>query len=109
MIPSKSASYRLYDAGYLGNKFRTWNNLREISASGYFGNVVARYKGSSGGARYPHIGEHLSLERAADVVHLWKSLGAREDQIVFNEAAPDDALILQGEIMLTTEHLSLFW
>lgn len=109
MIPSKAESYRLYDAGKFGNKFRTWNNFDAIAASGFSGNIVMRYKGGAGGAKYPHVGEHMSLKRASELIPLWKSVGAKEDQIVFNEAAPDNALVLQGEVMLSVEHISLFW
>jgi hypothetical protein len=109
LIPTKSASYRLYHGGEFGNKLRTWDSLVSVVSSGFSGKIVMRYKGANGGAIYPRLGEHLNLNEAAAAVRSWIAAGAREDQIAYNEAAPDAALILQGEVMLSVEHVSLFW
>lgn len=108
-VTSKADSYRRYNAGEFGNKLRTWNSLAELLKSDYTGRVVMRYKGGAGGAKYPRLGEQITIDEATAVIPAWKSAGAREDQIVYGEAAPDNALTIQGEIMLSEDHVSLFW
>lgn len=108
-IETKAENYRLYEAGHFGNKLRTWRSLIEIHEDSFTGRVVMRYKGRAGGARYPRLGEHVTLEEAASLIQIWKARGADVKSIAFNEAAPDEALLLQGEVMLSTQHVSLFW
>lgn len=109
IIATKRDSYKLYEEGRFGNKLRTWNSLSELLSSDFVGKVVMRYKGVAGGAKYPFLGVHLSIDAAVETHRAWRKLGARETEIVFNEAAPDEKLLLQGELTLSTEHYSLFW
>ena len=108
-IDTKAQSYALYERGRFGNKLRTWSRLGEIAPSGFQGRVVMRYKGRHGGAAFPRLGEQITLAEAAFTLRMWEALGAREEEVAYNEAAPDDLLVLQGEVTLSTEHLSLFW
>lgn len=108
-VATKADSYKLYEEGRFGNKLRTWGSLAEISGSGYAGRVVMRYKGRAGGARYPKLGVHLTQKEAALNLLEWRRLGAVETEVAYNEAAPDERLLLQGEVTLSTEHISLFW
>ncbi|MBV8276993.1 MAG: hypothetical protein JO170_17295 [Verrucomicrobia bacterium] len=109
IIRSKAQNYRLYDAGAYGNKLRTWTRLQDIEKSGFSGKVVMRYRGASGGAQYPRLGEQVSLAEAKAALHEWVKAGADIGSVGYNEAAPDHALVIQGEILLSTEHVSLFY
>jgi hypothetical protein len=68
-----------------------------------------RYQGSAGGAQYPRLGEQITVTEARTALRKWRELGARLEAVAYNEAAPDDALLIQGEVMLSTEHVSLFY
>lgn len=108
-IPTKSACYRLYESGAFGNKLRTWNDLSSLMRDDYCGGVVMRYKGAGGGTEYPRYGQEIPKAEVADTVQAWVSAGASRESIRFNEAAWDDKLIIQGEVMRSQEHLSLFY
>jgi hypothetical protein len=109
IVSSKAENYLLYEAGAYGNKFRTWNRLHDIEASDFSGKIVMRYRGKSGGAHYPRLGEQITLAEASITLRQWIAKGADIDEIAYNEAAPDHALLLQGEIMLSIDHISLFY
>jgi hypothetical protein len=109
IVSSKAENYLLYEAGAYGNKFRTWNTLEEITASGFSGKIVMRYRGKSGGAHYPRLGEQIPLSEASATLREWVAEGAEIGAVAYNEAAPDHALLMQGELVLSIEHISLFY
>jgi hypothetical protein len=109
VVSSKSVNYRLYESGAYGNKLRTWKSLGELERSRYSGRIVMRYKGMGGGSQFPRLGEQLTFDEVVAAIRDWRRLGASEDDIRFNEAAPDGALLIQGEVMRSTDYLSLFW
>lgn len=107
-IPDKKTAYDHFLRGGFGNKPQTWNSLEELDGSGYYGEVVLRYKGI-GGKDLPQYGIHLSIAEAATVAKQWFSQGARPALLAINEAASDHDLTIQGEVMQTIEHYALFW
>jgi hypothetical protein len=109
IIGSKTENYRLYETGAFGNKLRTWASFEEIEPSGYSGKVVMRYKGSAGGSQYPRIGQQITIPEARHALDLWVRLGAKLSAVAYNEAAPDHVLLIQGEVMLSTDHFSIFY
>lgn len=97
IIRSKAEFYRLWHAGLLGNKPRTWANLAQLFASGYPGPVGIRTVGVSGGkVRY-----RVPLEEVAAVVHTWPGTPT------FSEPMPDHLRLIQGEVMNGTNGLEL--
>ncbi len=104
LIPTKADMYKLYQDGRFGNKLRTWTTERDYENSGYTAPVVLRYKGSTGG-KWCAYG--VAPKDVKTTISKWEAEGASRSLIVFNESAPDDKLILQGEVMRSTEHLSL--
>lgn len=102
-ITSKSQSYALWQQGRFGNKFRTWNSLGEIERSGFTGEVTMRYRGSANG----FCDYRVPVSDILRVQHDWLQRGAQLSLITFNESAPDDCLVLQGEVQQSSEHLSL--
>lgn len=89
MIRTKAAMYRLWRAGLLGNKPRTWANRDQLQASGYRGELTIRSVASAGGTtRY-----RVSYDEAIRLSFSWPCAHN------FNESMPDEDLILQGEVM----------
>lgn len=90
VIATKREFYRLWRAGLLGNRPRTFDTARELRravAQGFRGTVSAR----------------------ADNVRSWKTryrltpdealaLAAQQPGLTFNESAPDEVLLIQGEV-----------
>ncbi|MDB6175496.1 MAG: hypothetical protein JWL59_4807 [Chthoniobacteraceae bacterium] len=109
LVETKAQNFRLYEGGVYGNKLKTWDSLDKVRLSSYIGRVVMRYKGRLGGARYPGLGEQVSQQEARVQLSKWLALGAREAEVVYNEAAPDEGLLIQGELMRSIDYYSLFW
>lgn len=103
-LNSKSEMYQHYHAGKFGNKLLAWPTLEAYRASGYAAPIVLRYSGESGGAWCEY---NVPKERVDDVVARWVSEGADAAKITPNESANDSALIVQGEVMRSTEYYSL--
>jgi hypothetical protein len=100
-VDSKREFYRLYFAGAFGNALRTWPSLGALMASGYRGTVTIREAGRAGGGfcRYGvPVGEvHRVLLEAR--VHC--------SLVTFNESAPDNRLVAQGEVARLVGGLAL--
>lgn len=104
-IKTKAQMYDLYEQGAFGNKLRTWDSVEDLLLSSYTGSVTARYLGDSGGglAHYRIPVEEV-LGWMVDEV---KSKGLDPTKVRFNESAPDDRLVIQGEVMRTHKGLVL--
>lgn len=94
-ILSKKENYRLWQGGAFGNKLRAWRSVEEWRASCFPGEVVLRVLGSFVGER-PCL-YNLQPSQVEGAVAGWRSLGISRDNIMVNEAAPDEKVILQGE------------
>lgn len=103
-ITSKTEMYALYHSGKFGNKLLTWNSLDDYKRSGFARPVVLRYKGKAGGG---WVAYEVSHDEVDTIVASWLREGAQRDLIAVNESAPDHELLLQGEVMRSTDHLSL--
>lgn len=88
-IACKAQFYRLWHAGLLGNRPRTWRTPNALRESGFSGLVTMRAATGSGGGA---CGYRLTV---ADALERAKALGAAA---TFNEACPDDRLLVQGEV-----------
>lgn len=97
---SKADFQRRYLRGEFGNTLQTWDTLEELLASGFKGLVNARRR-QAGGKCLTNL-DPQALARA------W-SLPEAPDAYYFNARAPDDRLILQGELSLTVQGLTLFY
>lgn len=95
-VRTKEEMYRLYYEGAFGNKLQTWTSYESLIASGYDGTVTMRYKGKHGGAwsSFNQKIEEIPLE-----IERWVRQGADPTLIQYNESAPDERLIFQGEVM----------
>lgn len=92
-ISSKKQFYELYLAGHLGNKLRTFASPSELRDSRYYGTVTAR-------STSEHDKTCLYRIPWKEAIHLPK-------HFCFNEPAPDDQLLIQGEVMRTEAGLYL--
>lgn len=104
-IRSKALALSLIQEGTLGNTLRAWTSLQEVFASGYRGTLTLRYAGEAGGGlcRY-----EVPLAEVATVMRDWTQAGANPDLVRFNESAPDQFLLLQGEVTRLPCGLTLF-
>lgn len=104
-VNSKVEFFDLWKRGRFGNRLMGWSNLEELKASGYRGKVSVRYKDAGGG----FCAYEIPVEQVNTVVSEWLARGAKEDLIYFNESAPDDRLVIQGELMRTTQSYCLYY
>lgn len=106
-VNSKSEFFDLWKRGIFGNRLMGWANLDELYASGYRGMFGVRYKDSAGGGGFCKY--EVTLDQVESVITDWKSKGAKEELIYFSEDAPDEKLLFQGELMMTTQSYCLFY
>jgi hypothetical protein len=93
MIDSKDEFLRLYRRGALGNTLRTWASLEEAIGSDHRGTFSVRdVRPNSDLSCY-----RVPYEDLAAVASRMLARGALG--VHFNESAPDDRLVVQGEYM----------
>jgi hypothetical protein len=96
-ILTKQQNYRLWQSGAFGNKLRAWRTVEEWRASGFAGLVALRTLLPAGGGPCAY---NLTRDRAIRLVNEWDVSGIVPYQsIMVNEAAPDEAVLLQGEYL----------
>lgn len=103
-VKSKTDMYALYHRGLFGNRLQTWRSLEDYFASNFDGKVVLRYSGPQGGKWAAYEVERRCVQ---GIVSEWVSEGADLQLVTLNESAPDAELILQGEVMRSTEYFSI--
>jgi hypothetical protein len=94
-VLNKDDMWRRWQAGEFGNKPRVWLSLAELSASGYTGPVVVRYKAAS--AKW--VAYHVPAAEVPDKVAEFVADGADPRLFAFNESVPDPLITLQGEYL----------
>jgi hypothetical protein len=94
-VAGKAQNYRLWQGGFYGNKLRAWRTLPDLYNSDYRGNTTIRYLGDVGGqwCRYD-----VPFDLVGPATHELMCDGADIDRIMYNEALPDESLVLQGEL-----------
>ena len=95
-IGSKFGYYLLYENGFLGNKPLTWNSLEEIEQSGWKERICVR--GRKGIPREKSR-FNLTLDEMTKYVEQLEREGIPKINLTFNQAMPDEHLIIQGEVM----------
>lgn len=98
IIDSKKKNHYLLKNGFLGNTLRTWSSIEELKDSGYSGTVSMRYNGIGGGARCAY---NIPVNCIDKECNMWTSCGYDIKLISFNESAPDDKMLIQGEFYNT--------
>ncbi len=103
-VTTKRQNYRLWQSGDFGNKLRAWRTVEEWRASGFGGRVVLRALLPVGGGpcRY-----NLAPDEVERTIGYWIAEGMSSDEIMINEAAPDQAAVLQGEYL--NDIVGVYW
>jgi hypothetical protein len=94
-INSKAEMYQLLLGGQFGNKLRMWPTYEAMLASGYSGLFSMRYKGGGGGLWCAYDVTH---DKRAEILPRWVAQGADPALVMHTEGAPDDKIIVQGEL-----------
>jgi hypothetical protein len=108
-VKCKAESFELMERGAFGGTIRHWygaDSLPEMMREMRGRNVVPRYKGAPG-IQFPQYGQTIPVSEAPKLLEQWLALGANPQQIMWNQGLDDSLLILQGEVMRSTEHLTL--
>jgi hypothetical protein len=106
-VENKRQAFALFHSGRLGNKFRTWDSVRDFVYSRYSGLATMRYKGTVMGKAW--VAYNVPHDQVAAKAKEWIAEGADPMMIVVNESAPDERLTIQGELILTIKGLAFFY
>lgn len=102
-IRDKRTALAMLRAGQLGNTLRTWASVAAMRADGYNGSVTLRYAvGNTPLCRY-----RVPNDQIESVIAAWVAQGANVEDVQINESAPDDRLVLQGEVQRLPGGLSM--
>lgn len=102
-VKYKSDMYRRWLLGEFGNRLRCWESLGDWFESGFRGNVGLRYKVPGS----PFCKYDIPWENVHLVYGEFLDKGADHAKITIGEAAPDQHIMMQGEVMLSTRHYEL--
>lgn len=100
-ITTKKQMYALLRGGRFGNTLRTWCTLGEMLDDGAPARIGLRY---SGGTPGQYCAYDMTLKEAISTFTKWVTEGAEASRILWCEAAPDQEIILQGEICSSETH-----
>lgn len=100
-IHSKTKMYELLRSGRFGNTLRVWDTYGDVLREGFTGKIGLRCSGKAGGGRCAY---DLGHAEAVRLFNQWASQGVPPEIIKWCEAAPDEHLVLQGEITQSAEH-----
>lgn len=105
-IENKQTFFELWSNGLLGNKLRSWGTPEDIKDDNYGGFLTMRMRDKSGGGKTIY---NIPAARAKIEYDKWLSEGIKPIHIYFNESAPDEFLISQGEIMRSNDFYDYFY
>lgn len=91
-------------ANKLGNRIRTFDTEQDLWESGYKGNVTVRYKEAGS----PFCQYNVPWGRVSDWLARFVTIGAKRELFTFNESAPDQYMLTQGEFMHGTDGYCLY-
>lgn len=89
-VLTKKDNYILWQGGFFGNKLRSWRSVDEWRASKFSGMVSIRTLVAGGGPCFYDVDD----DKVEGII---AGLGLPSDQVMINESAPNDAVLLQGE------------
>ena len=95
-ITSKEINYALWTTGGFGNRLRAWRSFEAWCESGFNGRVALRELGKAGGGQCAYNLD--SAQVWPYYLHWIYEDGIDPGNIMFNEAAPDWRVQLQGEL-----------
>jgi hypothetical protein len=95
-VRNKVDFYDRFQAGEFGNRPRTWSNYAALQSDPYSGSVVIRYKDPNSPFLTYNVQQSELPSRLTRYVEVY---GAEFIKFRFNEAMPDDHLLIQGELI----------
>ena len=93
VVGDKQTFRRLWLSGALGNRPRVWTSVKQVQESNYNGTLSLRVHIPNS----PLTMYNVPVSDLCKVMWDLYNRGIDTDQIWFNESAPDDRIILQGE------------
>lgn len=102
-ITNKKDFYELHKKGAFGNRALTWETLQELKTSDYAGQVCIRGLGIPRNA----VKYNIPQNQLTEEINNYIKQGIPLEKLKFNEAMPDENLLLQGEIKLSKNHMDL--
>lgn len=94
-IKTKRQNFDAWQAGAFGSKLRAWQSLGGWRSSGFVGKVALRELGKPGGLCKYNLKPFEVEQEAAR----WIATGVQSTKIMVNEMAPDEHIIMQGELL----------
>lgn len=104
-VPDKATFYRMQEEGRFGNRLRHWQTVEAMEADNYQGLVSIRYRQPAS----PFCLYDVPAAKVRERMAMLQQMRANPELFVFNEAAPDHHLLLQGEVMRSEQYLTLFY
>jgi hypothetical protein len=99
-VLNKRQNYNLWQSGAFGNKLRAWRSVEEWRASGFQGSISLRcLRANPNGSRGLCVYDVDSAEVEFWINELIQKTFVRRGDIMVNESAPDEAVVLQGEYL----------
>ena len=108
-IKTKEEFYKAYEKGLFGNKVRTWGSYEELKNSGWKGGVCIRGQGIPRHLARYNIPINKVQKAIKEIDNHYKKRGTKRPKIKFNQAMPDEKLLIQGEVMRGTQGLYLLY
>jgi len=89
-VTTKKQNLKLFSTGFFGTKLKSWNTFEEVLKSGHKDSVTIRTLAGGGGFCFYdcHIYE---------VENIISKCALPKELFYFNESAPDEHIVLQGE------------
>ena len=106
-VLSKKECYALIARKITGNMLRNWTHLEDVLNSGFDGLLRLRYSGAGGNSRFSYAA--FAPDKLPNEFQAWVQGGINPGDIMVCEAAPDEALKIQGEVYLSPEGMELWY
>lgn len=107
IIPDKKTAMALYSAGRFGGGTPMHIGMAAIQQGSLWQFNMLRYMGANGACDYPGYGKRLSSVEVHPTLDQWLARGADPNRIIVQQCIYDDRITIQGEVMRSTEYISL--
>ena len=103
-IEDKAEFYHHYNSGAFGSRPRTWKKFKDIVKSGWKDKVCIR---STKGVERSKTQYNLTIKEAKNYLNEQEKKGISRKNFTFNQSMPDEYLLIQGEVMRSTNFYDL--
>jgi len=102
-VRNKTEFYKFYKQGKFGNKALTWETLQELEESNFTKKICIRGLGIA----RTTVKYYIPQNQLTKEINKYAKQGIPMDKLKFNEAMPDENLLIQGEVRLSENHIDL--